>query len=57
MGVPNRLGMKDWIVLETQEDAYNMRVLAAKPVIPAIRKTVWKVIDERQNFRRTRFGT
>ena len=24
MDVPNRLGMKDWIVLETQEDAYNM---------------------------------
>jgi hypothetical protein len=24
VGVPNRLGMKDWIVLETQEDAYNM---------------------------------
>ena len=47
VGVPNRLGMKDWIVLETQEDAYNMRVLAAKPVIPAIRKTVWKVTDER----------
>jgi len=34
--VPNRLGMKDWIVLETQEDAYNMRVLAAKPVIPDV---------------------
>ena len=24
MGVPNRLGMKDWIVLETLEDAHNM---------------------------------
>ena len=29
MGVPNRLGMKDWIVLETQEDAYNM----TRPVV------------------------
>lgn len=36
MDVPNRLGMKDWIVLETQEDSYNMRVLAAKPVIPDV---------------------
>jgi len=32
--VPNRLGMKDWIVLETQEDAYNMRVVAGKSVQP-----------------------
>lgn len=36
MGVPNRLGMKDWIVLETQEDAYNMRVVAGKPVQPEV---------------------
>ena len=28
MGVPNRLGMKDWIVLETLEDAHNMTVVA-----------------------------
>ena len=34
--VPNRLGMKDWIVLETQEDAYNMRVVAGKPVQPEV---------------------
>ena len=36
MDVPNRLGMKDWIVLETQEDAYNMRVVAGKPVQPEV---------------------
>jgi hypothetical protein len=36
VGVPNRLGMKDWIVLETQEDAYNMRVVAGKPVQPEV---------------------
>ena len=36
MGVPNRLGMKDWVVLETQEDAYNMRVVAGKPVQPEV---------------------
>jgi transposase len=28
--------MKDWIVLETQEDAYNMRVVAGKPVQPEV---------------------
>ena len=36
MGVPNRLGMKDWIVLETLEDAHNMTVVAGKPVQPEV---------------------
>jgi len=36
VGVPNRLGMKDWIVLETLEDAHNMTVVAGKPVQPEV---------------------
>lgn len=32
----NILGLKDWIVLETQRDTHNMRILAEKPVIPDV---------------------
>ena len=34
--MPNRLGLKDWAVMEIQEDAHNMRILAAKPVPPDV---------------------
>lgn len=36
MGVPNRLGLKEWVVIETLEDAHNMTVVAGKPVPPDV---------------------
>jgi transposase len=34
--VPNRLGMKGWIVLETLEDAHDMKVVTGKPETPTV---------------------
>ena len=36
MGVPNRLGMKEWVVIETLEDAHDMKIVAGKPVPPDV---------------------